>query len=202
MSSGELYEVPSWRPIKVSQVTEDSRTLKIEPQSCKVASELNSTLQPPGDLYGYKLVQGTSFVNGNFTYEFWLYCDPSLKPGDNEHFSGIEGLGIYSSWRYTGPSVEGANQYYFEFEPNNPLGKTSWNGPLDKTSVTGVMFGIEVPEATLKAKVQEQIPVQFRVLIDSPLGQDGATLSFNLEATEPGYRVANLNAESSFEKKQ
>ena len=173
--------------------TPTSPALRIDPQSCKAASELNSALRPPNKLFGYQLVQGTSFISGDFSYEFWLYCDPSLKPNNPNQYSAIAGLGIYAVWRYTGPRVEGANQYYFEFESNAPLGMTSWNGPFYKSSGGG-NFGITLAEQTLRERAEYGLPIQFHIIVDSDLGQNGSTFSFHLERTEHGYEVANLQA--------
>jgi Tol biopolymer transport system component len=187
------YTIPSWQPIHILDVVENSPELKIDPHSCKPASELSSALRPPNELYGYDLVQGISFVDDDFSYEFWLYCDPSLKPDKNKLFNSVEGLGIYASWHYEGPRVEGANQYYFEFEPNVPLGTTSWDGPLYKASGTG-SFGIVLPETRVRDSIQQGTPIQFRAVVDSPLGQNSAVLSFYLEPTDNGVRVVDLKA--------
>jgi Tol biopolymer transport system component len=191
VSGGELYSIPAWQPIHVPDLADNSPEMKIDPQSCKPASELNSALQPPNELYGYDVVQGTSFVDGDFSYEFWLYCDSSLKPDDNEHFSSVTGLGVYASWRYTGPEVEGTSQYHFAFEPNVPLGTTSWDGPFYKASGAGV-FGVGLSEQAIQEHIQQGVPIQFHVVVDSSLGQNGATFSFYLEPTENGLRIVDL----------
>jgi Tol biopolymer transport system component len=181
----------SWQPIQTPELTDNPTELKIDPQSCK-PSTLESV---PGDLYGHDIVENTSFVDGDFSYEFWLYCDPSLKPDDEKNFSAIAGLGIYASWYYTGPNVEGENQYYFEFEPNVPLGRTGWNGPFYRASATGAQFGIGLSEATVRSYIQQGTPIQFSVIVDSPLGQNSATFSFHLEPTEKGLRIVDLQAD-------
>jgi len=169
--------------------------LTIDPQSCMSFPDSGSDLQPPNQLYGYEPIQGTSFVDGDFSYEFWLYCDPSLRPDDKENFSAIAGLGIYASLDYTGPTIDGPVEYYYEFEPNNPLGGGSWNGPLYNASITGARFGIDISETKVREYIQQGTPVQFRVRVDSALGQNGAILSFNLEPTEQGYKIADLHAD-------
>ena len=192
------YIIPTIQNNAGSRKTETpvSTELKIDPQSCKSSSELNSALQPPNELYGYKLIQGTSFVDGDFSYEFWLYCDPSLKPNTKQNLNTIAGLGISASWRYTGLKTEGPFEYYYEFEEGNPLGKSGSNGPLYQASVNGARFGIDLPEQTIQERIQQGNPIQFRILVDSPLGQNGSALSFSLEPTEQGYKIANLHAGS------
>jgi Tol biopolymer transport system component len=167
---------------------------KIDPQSCKPASEFAAARQPPSELYGYELIESTVLVDGNFSYDFWLYCDPALKPDDREHFSAITGLGIYASWHYTGPEVNGKNEYYFQFEPDVPLGKTGWEGPLYKASTTGAKLGINLSEATVQAYIQQGTPVHFRTVVDSPLGKKEADLSFKLEPTGQGLKISALQA--------
>lgn len=180
-----------WQPVSAPKLADNSPNLIVDPQSCRPFSDPSFDLRPPSQLYGYEPIRGTSFIDGDFSYEFWLYCDPSLKPDDPNHYSAIAGLGIYASWQYTGPEVKGASQYYYEFEPNVPLGTTGWNGPLNEASAGG-KFGIDISETTAQAYLQQGTPIQFRVIVDSHLGQNGATLSFDLEPTESGLRVADL----------
>lgn len=179
---------PSWQPIHVQKVTENSTEMTIDPESCKPFEGSSA----PSQLYGYDIAQGTSFVDGDFSFEFWLYCDPSLKPDDQKNVSVIAGLGIYASWDYDGLALDAPGTWQYEFEPNIPLGGGEWNGPLYSTSITGARFGIDIDETTVQAHIQQETPIQFRTTVDSPLGQNGAIFSFNLESTERGFRAVNL----------
>ncbi len=166
------------------------RNLGIDPQSCK-SPEPNSV---PSQLYGYDVIENTAFADGEFTYDFWLYCDPALKPDDPEHFSAIAGLGVYSSWRYTGPQVDGPVRYYYAFDPALPFGESGSDGPLYKASAKGKL-GIDLSETRIRDSIQQGNPIQFRVVVESSLGQNGAILSFDLEPAEQGYKIINVQAE-------
>ncbi|MGE5641928.1 MAG: hypothetical protein ACM3Y8_02860 [Byssovorax cruenta] len=163
--------------------------LTIDPQSCKPATDVST----PNELYGYDVIQNASLVEGDFTFDFWLYCDPSLNVNDQEHFSAVSGLGIYSSWRYKGPSVAGPVEYYYGFEENEVIGKSGSDGPLDQSSANG-KFGINISEAVIRSYIQQGEPIQFHVTVNSSLGQNSAILSFHLEPTQSGLKVVDLQA--------
>jgi Tol biopolymer transport system component len=163
--------------------------LTIDPQSCKPSTESSA----PNELYGYDIVQNASFTDGDFTYEFWLYCDPSLKVNDKEHFSAVSGLGIYSLWRYTGPRADGPVEYYYGFEENEVIGKSGSDGPLYKSSAAG-KFGINISEAAIRNYIQQGDPIQFRVTVNSSLGQHSAILSFQLQPTQNGLKIVDVQA--------
>jgi hypothetical protein len=183
---------PSWQPVVNENLVKEKSpvSLTIDPQSCKPA-EGNSV---PSELYGLDVIQNTSFTDGDFTYDFWLYCDPALKPEDPAHVSAIAGLGIYSSWRYTGPQVDGPVRYYYAFNPDEPFGESGSDGPLYKASAKGKL-GIDLSETRIRDSIQQGVPIQFRVVVDSSLGRDGAILSFDLEPAEQGYKIVNVQAE-------
>lgn len=136
-------------------------------------------------------------MDGDFSYEVWLYCDPALQPNDQGNVNAIAGLGIFSSWRYNGPRVDGPVEYHYEFEPNVPLGETSLDGPFYKASAAGTGFGIDIAETTVREYIRHGDPVQFSILVDSPLGQNGVTFSFYFEAAENGLRIIEFLAEKS-----
>jgi Tol biopolymer transport system component len=183
---------PSWQPVVNENLVKEKSPAKlaIDPQSCKLA-EGNSV---PSELYGLDVIQNASITEGDFTYDFWLYCDPALKPDDPQHTSVIAGLGIYSSWSYTGPQVDGSVRYHYAFEPNQPFGESGSDGPLYKASATA-KFGIDLSETQIREYIQQGSPIQLSAVVNSSLGQDGAVLSFTLEPAEQGYKVANIQAE-------
>lgn len=171
--------------------------LAIDSNSCKPYSEfysLDSIFRPPGQLHEYELIQGTSLVDGDFVFEFWLYCDTSLKPDDPAHWSTIAGLAIASSWRYNGPKIEGENRDYYGFEPDIRM-STGWTGPLFRASGGVGQMGINLSEETIRQHIQQGTPVRFRVMVDSPLGRNGAIFSFILVPAESGLMIADLHAE-------
>jgi Tol biopolymer transport system component len=163
--------------------------LTIDPQSCKPSAQSSA----PNELYGYDVIQNASLVEGDFTFDFWLYCDPSLNGNDQEHFSAISGLGIYSLWRYNGQPVDGPVEYYYGFEENEVIGKSGSDGPLYKASAEG-KSGINISEATILEYIEQGNPVQYRVTVNSSLGQNSAILSFHLEPTQSGLKVVGVEA--------
>jgi hypothetical protein len=188
----ENSSAPSWQPIVNENLVKGKSPAKlaIDPQSCKPA-EGNSV---PSELYGLDVIQNTSFTEGDFIYDFWLYCDPALKPDDPEHPSAIAGLGIYSSWRYTGPQADGPVRYYYAFDPAVPFGESGSDGPLYKASAKGKL-GIDLSEKRVRDSIQQGNPIQFRVVVESSRGQDGAILFFYLEPAEQGYKIVNVQVE-------
>jgi Tol biopolymer transport system component len=183
---------PSWQPVVNENLVKEKSpvNLTIDPQSCKPA-EGDSI---PSELYGLDVIQNTSFIDGDFTYDFWLYCDPALKPEDPEHLSAIAGLGIYSTWRYAGPQADGPVRYHYAFEPDQPFGESGSVGPLYKASATEKL-GIDLSETSIREYIHQGLPIQFSVVVDSSLGQDGAVLSFALEPTQDGVRVLDAHTE-------
>jgi hypothetical protein len=167
--------------------------LVVDPQICN-HPQGNSV---PSGLYGLDVIQNTSYTDGDFTYDFWLYCDPSLKPDDPEHFSAIAGLGIYSSWRYTGSQVDGPVRYYYAFDRDYPLGGSVSDGPLYRASAQA-KSGIDISEARIQKYVESGNPVQFSIVVDSSLGQNGAVLSFDLKPAARGYHISNLHVEKVY----
>jgi Tol biopolymer transport system component len=189
---------PSWQPVINENLVKEKSPAKltIDPQSCKPA-EGDSV---PGELSGYDVIQNTSFTDGDFTYDFWLYCDPALKPEDPQqdpqHFSAIAGVGVYSAWAYTGPQVDGPYQYNYAFEPDKPFGTSGTDGPLYRASAKAKLGGINFDDTRIQESIRQSVPLQFLVVIDSSLGQDGAILSFNLVSAEQGYKIANVQAQN------
>jgi hypothetical protein len=164
--------------------------LMVDPQICKPPQGESV----PSELYGLDVIQNTSYTNGDFTYDFWLYCDPALNPDDPEHLSAIAGLGIYSSWHYTGPQVDGPVRYHYAFEPDQPFGESGSDGPLYKASAAA-KFGIDLSKTQIREHIQQGSPIQFSTIVNTSLGQDGAVLSFVLEPAEQGYKISNVKAE-------
>ena len=59
----------------------------------------------PADLIGGDTVQ-----EGPFTFFLWLFRDPRMnqQPAIPSLYSDLDGIGIYKSWVYQGPDVNGA----------------------------------------------------------------------------------------------
>lgn len=188
----EMFYNSSWQPIRITRAADPSVNVQIDPQSCKPFSDPSFETPPPSQLYGYEPIQGISFVDGDFSYDFWLYCDPASASDSEQNSNAKVGLGIFSSWDYTGPLMEGPVEYHYEFGPNIVLGGGNWDGLLYSTSITGAKLGVDLME--IQAYIQQGLPIPFRVVIDSPPGKKEAVFSFKLEPTKSGLQVTDLQA--------
>ncbi len=148
----------------------------------------------PGKLYGHGKVGQVRVINGDFTFDFWLYCDPTLQPSDPSHYSAIAGAGVYGAWKYTGEKVDGKIQDYWGFD-SDVKASTGWDGPLYKASVDGG-FGISLAEDAVAQHLKQKTPVRFSIMVESPLGKKGAVFSFDLRLTQKGYVFDNLSGEA------
>ena len=151
------------------------------------------TGEPPSELYGKTALQNVSSTNGDFTFDFWLYCDISLTLKDNTHYSAIPHLGIYSAWKYTGPKVNGHTTDFWGFEPDvKPA--NSWDGPLYKAA-SHFKSGISLTEDSATKLIQTQTPFRYQVRVESPQGKYGAVFSFTIQMAEAKYVISKIDVE-------
>src|SRR5688572_16379067 len=65
------------------------------------------TDQVPSSLYGKTGLSKQELNYDNFSFVFWLYCDPTLQPTSSAtSYSAIPSLGLLATWRYSGNKVE------------------------------------------------------------------------------------------------
>jgi hypothetical protein len=152
------------------------------------------TQQTPSALYGKTGLTNAEFSDENFTFTFWLYCDPTLQPiGDTENYSAIPSLGVLATWKYNGKKVEGHNSDFAGFD-NGIEPSTSWDGPLYRAS-SGFRSGIYLSQEIMTSKLQAQSPISFTIGVDSPLGKNGAVFSFTIKKNGNTYIISDITSE-------
>jgi hypothetical protein len=162
-----------------------------EPVSyCSIRSTTPRSDVPPS-LYGKTGLATTELSYEDFTFVFWLYCDPALQPNSSgENYSAIPSLGLLATWRYTGRKVEGHNADFWGFE-DDLNSSTSWEGPLYRAK-SGFQSGIYLPEEVSSKKIETQSPFQFSIGVDSPLGKHGAVFSFTVSKDGDSYIISDI----------
>jgi len=148
----------------------------------------------PGDLYNKKALATSQFSDKNFTFDFWLYCDPILQPSAiGESYSAIPSLGMLVAWKYTGSKIDGHNTDFWGFEPNIK-NATSWDGPLYKAE-SRLMTGISVEEQIALNNIQNGTPFRYHVGVESSLGINGAIFSFILKNENGVYIISDITVD-------
>jgi hypothetical protein len=151
------------------------------------------TAQIPSSLYGKTGLANAELSYENFSFVFWLYCDPTLQPNsDGENYSAIPSLGLLATWRYTGNKVEGHNADFWGFG-NDIKSNTSWDGPLYRAS-SGFGGGIYLPEEVVTNMIEAQSAFQFSIGVDSPLGKNGVAFSFTVKKDGDTYIISDITA--------
>lgn len=152
------------------------------------------TQQTPSALYGKTGLANAELSDENFTFTFWLYCDPTLQSIDEaENYSAIPSLGLLATWKYNGKKVEGHNADFGGFD-NDIKPSTSWDGPLYRAS-SGFRSGIYLSQEIMTSKLQTQSPVSFTIGVDSPLGKNGAVFSFTIKKDGSIYIISDITSE-------
>jgi hypothetical protein len=151
------------------------------------------TQQTPSDLYGKIGLANAEWKDENFTFTFWLYCDPTLQSAsENDKYSAIPALGLLAKWKYTGKQIGGHNADFWGFE-NDIKSSTAWDGPLYRAN-SGFNSGIYLSQEIVANKIQTHSPFSFTIGLDSPLGKNGAVFSFTLKQDGNIYIISTITA--------
>lgn len=152
------------------------------------------TQQTPSALYGKTGLANAELSDENFTFTFWLYCDPTLQSkSEAKNYSAIPSLGVLATWRYNGKEIEGHNSDFGGFD-DNIKPSTSWDGPLYRAG-SGFSSGIYLSQEIMTSKLQAQSPISFTIGVDSPLGKNGAVFSFTIKKDGSTYIISDITSE-------
>lgn len=88
-----------------------------------------------------QLLGGGVIESGDFTFDMWLFCDPSLSPSDEgAAYSEIAGLGIHLVWWYAGSEVNTGTEYSFGLG-DLVIARSGDSGPLTHGSMASYSGG-------------------------------------------------------------
>ncbi len=169
-------------------------SLAVSADACSSATALKD---PPLDsAFTSDLILGGGGVqSGDFQFEAYLYCDPSLGPdaAAMESMSSIEGLGVHTTWRYEGIDLPGDVELIWGFGHDEPSG--GWDGGLTRFSMGSFTGGINSEEIT--SAIAQGVPLQLTFAV-KPTGsqQAGVVLSFELVPSSDGYVPTNIRLET------
>jgi len=162
---------------------------EVEIASCSF--EPKTTIPPPGDLYGKEALSNVQWSDENFTFDFWLYCDPLLQPdGVGETYSAIPSLGMFARWNYTGAKIDGHNADYWGFEPEIYMAN-SWDGPLYKAS-SRLITGLSLDEQVAQNNIENKLPFKYHIGVESALGKYEVVFSFIIEKNQGIYLTPDI----------
>jgi len=108
-----------------------------------------------------------------------------------ENYSAIASLGMFATWRYNGPKIEGHYTDFFGFEPDIKNG-TAWDGPLYHAG-SGAHSGIPVTPSAALAYVQQGTPFQYHIGLETPSGKKEAVFSFTLTKNGAVYNLSAIS---------
>ena len=142
-----------------------------------------------------KVIGGGTVQTGDFTFQLYLVCDPSLSPEDPAHFSAIAGLGIFGKWSYDG-SNQDANVQTSQGVVPDVRTVTGFKGLSKRSSEKGSV-GLVLPD---DAGDQWQVPqlakigypIQFKLNVQVNQDQFGAILEFKLQEGSDGYLPVDI----------
>jgi len=156
---------------------------------CPLKAPENLPLAAPADLYGKQPLTGAQGNVGDFIFQFWLYCDPALQPdAQGAAYSAIPGLGLFASWRYDGPQMDGQYSDFYGFESDIFQG-TGWDGPLYRAR-SGYSGGMAVSAESAQKYLQNGQPFQYHVGLQTPSGKEESVFSFTVKLEQGLYRVS------------
>jgi hypothetical protein len=190
LSIQEGEDLPDVHPARTESTPEG---LILDPAVCAQASTPDPTddgiLSPP-----ILSIGGGSVRSADFTFGLWLYCDPSfgVHPLEPDYFSDIAGLGIWFTWRYDSPAIEGVAETYWGVEPEIQK-RGEYIGDLTSgTSIEG-FTGVILP-SNLKAKSQlDNDQLNFVLKVSIPRGEIfGSSLSFMIQSHTEGLRPVEI----------
>lgn len=195
-SSTPPFNTPS--PSETPIPTERSILPVLSPDACQINENAPSDLSLSDPSYQPRaLAGGGTMENGAFTFQIWLLCDPifSRKNARGDYFSEIDGLGIYTHWRYHGPAMEGKIQEYAGIEPFVRL--RSESGPVSKEVSSSDYQGLSFPSGLIPDFSKGNTTLRFIVKTRTPDGVlAGAALSFILQPNENGYRILDAHIQA------
>jgi hypothetical protein len=142
-----------------------------------------------------QLLGGGVVNSGDFTYDMWLYCDPSLSPSaEGGAYSEIAGLGIHLVWRYDGPEIEGPTDYTFGMG-ELAIAAGGDGGPLTSGSMASYSGGIHSKDGALGKAIQSGNLVTIVTKVTSGALEEAASMSFAFQPGVSGIKLAAINLE-------
>jgi len=141
------------------------------------------------------LLGGGRVQSGDFQFEAYLYCDPSLSPDapTQGSTSAIAGLGVHTAWRYDGVDLPGDVELFWGFgQQARPSG--GWDGGLTRFSMGTFTGGINPGESS--SSIAQGAPLQLIVAVEATGVKAGAVLSFELVPSSDGYVPTNIRLET------
>ncbi len=134
--------------------------------------------------------------DGPFTFDIRFFRDAKFRnnPVAPSLYSGMEGIGIYFTWKYQGPDLPPPATVYWGIEPNivELLQQSEYqtNGIKDGDS-NGWVGGLSLPSGS---KVGDQFEALIK--IDAQGKSYGAVIRLSIQEGEKGFEPRDITVES------